>query len=46
MRFGRNFMCFYNDALTMNKYFGMPVHCWGKRPFVNVWDNSYPLFVK
>lgn len=45
-RFGRNFMCFFNDALLLKSIFDCYVGMWGKRPMTNVFDNSLKLYMK
>ncbi|KAL4460959.1 hypothetical protein ABPG74_016431 [Tetrahymena malaccensis] len=45
-RFGRNFVCFYTDAILMKKLFDCYVGVWGKRPVANIFDNHYRLYVK
>lgn len=45
-RFGRNFMCFFNDALLLKRLFDNHVSMWGKRPVVTVYDNWFRFYVK
>ncbi|EAS01389.2 DNA mismatch repair MutS family DNA-binding domain protein (macronuclear) [Tetrahymena thermophila SB210] len=45
-RFGRNFVCFYTDAILMKKLFDCYIGVWGKRPVANIFDNHYRFYVK